>query len=180
MALPAAALLLAASALRTSGNPGAGFPEYQVKAEFLGRIARFVDWPAGAFGAKDEPFTIAVIGEDPFGKYLDQVAAHATVKGRRVEVRRLGKAETVGRCHMLFVAGGARGRLPEILSMTDGRPILVVGDGKKPARLGAVMGLYIESGRVRFNINLDAAKKNRLVISVSLLRLASAVYEGGE
>lgn len=178
--LAAAALLLAAAARPLPAAAGAVFFEYQVKAEFLVRIAQFVDWPPDAFSGVDEPFVIAVMGEDPFGAYLDEVAARNTVKGRGITVRRLGRGDKIGRCHMLFISGRRIPRLPEILSKASGRPILTLGDGKTFAEDGACMGLYTESGRVRFHVNLAAARRNRLTVSTALLRLASDVYEGGK
>ena len=46
--------------------------EYQVKAAFLYNFAQFVEWPARAFPAPDSPLIIGVLGENPFGTYLEE------------------------------------------------------------------------------------------------------------
>ena len=53
-------------------------PEYQVKAVFLFNFAQFVDWPSKAFPEPQTPLVIGVVGEDPFGPYLDE-----TVRGEK-------------------------------------------------------------------------------------------------
>src|SRR6266550_1915909 len=59
-------------------------PEYQVKAVFLFNFAQFVDWPSKAFPEPQTPLVIGVLGEDPFGPYLDE-----TVRGEKVNNRPL-------------------------------------------------------------------------------------------
>src|SRR4051794_16733239 len=52
-------------------------PEYQVKAVFLFNFAQFVSWPLSQ--PADAPFVIGIVGDDPFGSYLDE-----TVRGEKV------------------------------------------------------------------------------------------------
>ena len=48
--------------------------EYTVKAVYLERFTRFVEWPEGAaIEDTTESFVIAVLGEHPFGDTLDEV-----------------------------------------------------------------------------------------------------------
>lgn len=176
------AALAAAALLAGPARPGpaaGAFAEYQVKAEFLARIAQFVEWPADVFSGPDDPFVIALAGGDPFGEYLEEVARRGTVGGRRITLVRLASGAQPGPCHLLFVPSGEYPRLPALLALTAGLPVLTVGDGEKFARRGADIGLYRESGRVRFSVNLGPSRRSRLVISSKLLRLAAAVY-GGE
>jgi hypothetical protein len=58
--------------------------EYQVKAAFLFNFTKFVTWPATAFKADDAPFVIGIIGDDPFGPYLDEL-----VKGESLDTHPL-------------------------------------------------------------------------------------------
>lgn len=173
---PLCALLLLAFA---TPMPAADSAEYSVKVEFIERIAQFVDWPEEAFGGPEEPFVIAIAGEDPFGRHLEDLARTRAIKGRPVLLRHIQPGSPPGVCHLLFIAGGDYGRLVEILASVKGRAVLTVGDGEKFARNGAHVGLYRKGGRLRFEINLGASRKSGLVVSSKLLRLAAAVYEGG-
>lgn len=174
---PLCALLLLAF---VTAMPAADSAEYGVKAEFIERIAQFVDWPEGAFSGPEEPFVIAIAGEDPFGRHLEDLARTRTIKGRAVLLRHVQPGSPPGACHLLFIAGSDYGRLPGLLATVRGRAVLTIGDGEKFARNGAHVGLYRKDGHLRFEINLEASRRSGLIVSSKLLRLATAVYgEGG-
>src|SRR5581483_1865896 len=84
MALPTriAAACLLTSTLTFGAWAGAADErsEYQIKSAFLVNFARFVEWPAAAIADRTS-FVLCVVGRDPFGPYLDQAAAHNTIKG---------------------------------------------------------------------------------------------------
>ena len=50
--------------------------EYRLKAAFLLNFAKFVEWPASEFKNPQSPLSICIVGDDPFGRDLDE-----TVKG---------------------------------------------------------------------------------------------------
>ena len=56
-------------------------------------------------------------------------------------------------------------------------PVLTVSDGKGFASAGGIIELYVEDGRMRFAINVDAAERTRLRISSRLLGLAKVVRD---
>ena len=76
--------LVLAIALLTTGlvlpQPSSTSPEYQVKAVFLFNFTQFVEWPENAFEDEQSPLIIGVLGDDPFGSYLDE-----TVQGEKVK-----------------------------------------------------------------------------------------------
>src|SRR3954463_9295730 len=72
------------SGLRAEGQP---IDEYHLKAAFLYNFIRFVDWPSEAFKTPNDPFTICVLGHDPFGQALNDAVAGKVVAGRSVTVR---------------------------------------------------------------------------------------------
>src|ERR1700758_4217756 len=63
-------------------------PEYQVKAVFLFNLAQFVDWPSKAFADPAAPLIIGVLGEDPFGSYLDETLRGETVRNHPLVLQR--------------------------------------------------------------------------------------------
>ncbi|MCI4348028.1 MAG: YfiR family protein, partial [Thermoplasmata archaeon] len=62
--------------------------EYDLKAAFLFNFAQFVEWPPGAFPEASSPFVMCILGDDPFGKSLDEIVAHEAIRNRRIVVRR--------------------------------------------------------------------------------------------
>src|SRR5688572_33021301 len=109
-----ACTVLAAALTLGLGLPGfAQRPaEYQVKAAYLYGFGRFVEWPAGAAVGADGTFVVCVLGEDPFGRLLDQAAEGGSLKNQPVSVRRIERAEDSGACDTLFVSASEQLRLP--------------------------------------------------------------------
>jgi hypothetical protein len=153
-------------------------PEYQLKAVFLFNFAQFVEWPASAFPAPDTPLVIGVLGEDPFGSYLDETVRGETVHGRPLEVRRYRAAGEIGPCHILFVSKRDPGRLDVLLDSLKGRSILTVGDFEGFASHGGMIRFVTDRNRIRLRINLDAARAANLTLSSKLLRPAQIVAAG--
>jgi hypothetical protein len=45
--------------------------EHQVKAAYLYNFGKFVQWPPRTAAAKNDPFRICVLGQNPFGMMLN-------------------------------------------------------------------------------------------------------------
>ena len=81
---------------------GHKFFEYHVKAEFLTKIPKFIDWPKGTFSNPNEPFIITLVGKNPFGPYLRKLVKTRKIKNRRVILRHMKEQDSLEKCHMLF------------------------------------------------------------------------------
>lgn len=153
--------------------------EYQVKAVFLFNFAQFVEWPAAAFGGEQAPLVIGLLGDDPFGAYLDEAVRGETVHGRPLRIERYQRVEEIRTCHVLYVSRSEAGRLPQILAALRGREILAVSDVDGFAGRGGAIQFIMERNKVRLRINVDAARAAALTISSKLLRPAEIVSTGG-
>lgn len=152
--------------------------EYQVKAAFLYNFAKFVEWPAGAFEKPQTPYSICVLGSDPFGEDLD-IAAAENVQGRKMMVRRLGDVKNAAGCHILFVSLSERRKLPAILQALGNAPTLTVGEDEDFVRAGGCLRFFVTDNKVRFEINVQATERARLKVSAKLLSLARVVGKSG-
>jgi hypothetical protein len=146
--------------------------EYQVKAVFLFNFAQFVEWPATAFASPNSPIIIGVLGEDPFGAYLDETVRGEKVDNRPVEVQRYGRVEEIKTCHILFISRSEASHLAQILVSLKDRSLLVVGDGDDFVQRGGMIRLATVQNKVRLIVNVEAAQVANLTISSKLLRSA--------
>lgn len=149
--------------------------EYVLKAAFLFHFTQFVDWPAEAFADSDTPFTICILGTDPFGKALDEVVQNEKVKGRSIVVRRIRNVADAKNCHILYLGSSETGNMERIIKANQGKPILTVADMEMFARRGGMIRFVTENNKIRFRINNVAAQEAGLTISSKLLRLAEIV-----
>lgn len=144
--------------------------EYQIKAAFLFNFAKFVVWPSGAFADAKTPLVIGVLGQDPFGSYLDETVRGELVDNRQLVIQRYHSPGEIRNCHVLFISRSEAGHLNQIVSSLRSRNILIVtdangGDG------GVIIRFVTEGNRIRFKIDAQAAKAANLTISSKLLRL---------
>ena len=149
--------------------------EYQIKAVFLFNFAQFVEWPPAAFANSNAPIVIGVLGEDPFGEYLDETVRGERVNNRPLEVQRYRQVDDIRTCHVLFVSRSESSRLESILATLRGRSILVVSDGDDFIQRGGMIRLAAAQNKIRLMVNLEAARAASLTISSKLLRSAEIV-----
>jgi hypothetical protein len=144
--------------------------EYQVKASYLYNFMRFVTWPKDAFGS-DGKFYLCVVDADRFGTAFDAIAG-TRVDSHPIVIRRLEDVERAQgtRCHLLFIPA----ELPQaaLPSATPERGRLTVSEVPGFLENGGMINLIQRDGRIRFQINLQAAQGAGLVLSSRLLGLA--------
>ena len=152
--------------------------EYEVKAALLQKLALFVEWPASSTATNTAPFTIGILGEDPFKFNLEAVLSQKLIRGRALKFCRLATIQDAiqTNCHLLFIAASEKGRLPEILNTLKTTPILTVGDTPGFGEKGVMINLDVVGERLRFEINETTAEQAGLRISSQLLGVASTVH----
>ena len=155
--------------------PGQEIEEYQVKAAFLYNFAKFVQWPSQAFKKPQDPIVICVFGRNPFGSALGDVIRGKSVEGRGFVLRPVADAEEASACQILFVVSSEGKRFRSLWGNLKPEGILTVGEVQGFATGGGVINFRLEGGRVRFEINVEAAEQAQLHISSKLLSLAEIV-----
>ena len=152
--------------------------EYLIKAGFIYNFAKFVEWPSTAFADADAPIVIGVVGVDPFGSLIDRIVEDKKIGSRGFVVKRFkwGKdLRDLKDCKILFVSPSEKGHIDEILQLVKGLPILTVGETPGFAERGGIIRFTLEDNRVRFEVNVEAARQVNLNISSRLLTLAKII-----
>ena len=116
-----------------------------------------------------------MLGDDPFGPYLEELVRGERIGGRPLEVRHYRRAEEVRGCHILFISRSEDGHLEQILAQVRGRGLLTVGDTDGFNRRGGIIRFTTEGGKIRLRISVEAAKAAGLTISSKLLAHATIV-----
>lgn len=167
--------LAAALAAAPSAPAVAQSLETSVKANYLARFAAFVQWPPGSGPAAGSPLMICVVGDDPFGRQLDQALEGQSVNGHRIAARRLARLESGSGCHIAYLAGSSAQTVAAGLAAA-GRGVLTVTDEARGTERGAIHFVLFQT-RVRFHVDAGQASRRGLTISSRLLTLALSVRE---
>jgi hypothetical protein len=162
--------ILAASVCRAQT-----FNEYQVKAAFLYTFAKFVEWPPQAFSGPSSAITICILGDDPFGSFLDDAVRAKSVADRPLVVLRIANLPAARECRILFIAASERRRMPALLAAAATPGLLTVGDTAEFAAQGGVIALRLDGERIRLLVNLTSADKAQLRVSSRVLSIANIV-----
>ncbi len=146
--------------------------EYQVKAAFFYHFANFVQWPASTFNATNGRLRICVMGEDPFGRTLEETLSSKTVQEHAFEILRQPPISQLQHCHVLFFPASASDKIRTLRSQVAKTDVLIVGETLDFMEQGGMVQFFMEDQKVRFSINLDAVGRTDLQVSSKLLRLA--------
>ena len=181
LAIPAAlaAILsfLAAWSAAVDGQPVWSATEQSIKAAYLYRFADYVEWPGHVFGEKSDPLTIGVFGADALADELGQMTAGRTVNGRRIRVRTVTGASELSGVHILFVSAASDSELPALADAAAMHSVLVVTESGDGLERGGVINFRPVDQRIRFDVSLDSAARNRLRLNARLLAVADHVQQ---
>lgn len=147
--------------------------EYRIKAAYLYNFTKFIAWPKENMGTAD-PFTLGIIGENPFGATLTHLA-QKRVQGRPIQIVRLGNHEEIPQVDMLFLAGQDPDAIYRILTAAGDRKILTIGESPAFTSKGGMISFYTDKKKIRFEINTTAIRQKGFKISSQLLKLARIV-----
>lgn len=160
--------------------------EYKVKAAFVYNFMKFVEWEGMSIeGFKDKKeIILAVVGDDPFNGGLDALKSK-TIAEKQISLEYFeyaaladqSQTDRLARCNVVFISGSEKDHYSDIVSKVNKTSVLTIGDEKTFAVSGGIIAFDIESGKVCFDINLNAAKNNGVKINVKLLKLARAVHK---
>jgi len=143
--------------------------EHLIKTAFVYNFLKFVSW-----GSPVKSLTTCVEGKGSMAKALKSLEGKS-VGDISIEVRWCKGVCRLERCRVIFVTSSWAGDLRKLLSRCESKGILTISDKDRFVDEGGIIGLKKEGGRIRFEINLKAAKDAHVFISSKLLKLARRV-----
>jgi hypothetical protein len=150
--------------------------EYQVKAAFLYNFAQFVLWPETAFTNSTQPFQIGVLGDNPFGKALEEIVHGETIQGHPITIVQSSSLEKLSGSQIVFVCKSQVSHFGDVVFKLDAKPVLTVSEDANFIQRGGMINFYREGAKIRFEINPDAADKKGLKLGSELLSLGKIVH----
>jgi len=152
-------------------------PEYEIKAAFLYNFAKFIEWPDGTFADDtNATITLCVICQDSFCDILLSLR-DKTVKNKKLVVKRCKQVQNLEECHILFIGSSESKKWRQILKAVENRNVLTIGEMEGFSEFGGMINFILVKNKVRFEINVDAAKRAGFKLSSKLLKLANIVSD---
>lgn len=166
-------LLIALAAFVFAAQAQAPASEAEAKAKFAVTLARFVQWPAGAFAAEGAPLRLCVLQDSPAVAAAFTSQRGVPVAGRPLAVSLLGPGAPTA-CDLLFVDGSAA----RSYAVAAGEaPMLTIGALDGFLSRGGMVELVNVNDAMRLDVNLRALRAAQLELSSRVLQLARQVRE---
>ena len=159
------------------GQARAEASEAELKAAFVFNFVKYVDWPTEVMNTSGGALTLCLVGgrDELFAELAEMEGK--TVKGRGLRVRSADRGDDLKSCHILVLSESEAEYFDTILRRLDGVPVLTVNGSGRFLDAGGIIGMLKENNKVRFDINLGAARRNKLALSSNLLKLARTVRQ---
>ena len=145
--------------------------EYKVKAGFLFQYTKLLEWPSSSFENSDDPFIIAIAGEDPLGIYLDDTVTGEKVKGHPIVIQLYRLVKKVKNCHILSISNS---KVFDFKKHMNKIPVevLTVGEAAEFNAIGGMIRFITKDSKIKLIINHPAVKAAEIYISSKLLSVA--------
>ena len=164
--------------LCTSAGRAQDVTESSLKAAFVYNFAKFTEWPADVLSPTATTFAACVLGDSPTRDALARIVKGRQLSGRTISVSEVQLGVGLRSCHLLYMSGVTKTQITAIVAAVRGAPVLTISDIDDFALGGGIAQMFVENGKVRFDINLDVAKESRLQLSSKLLALAAHLRGG--
>ena len=160
------------------GGPVTG-SEYDVKIGFIYNFMKFVTWPKASLEKDPNAMVLCYATVDPAINAFDKLDGK-TINDRTIKVVAYDEQTCLEQSQIIFFATQDKAYIQQILAKSKGRNILTIGEVEGFTQWGGVINFFEELNRLRFKVNLDAARREGLKMSSQLLGSAQIVQEGTE
>lgn len=147
------------------------YTDAHIKAAYILKLKEFVFWPHD-FDVTE----ICVVGSDFIGSSLAQLQA-SIGNGQKVRVEKKTGSAVFSSCHIVYVSKNEPEQLKQVLFSIGAMPILTVSDVDGFAEQGGIIEFVEVNKKIKMNVNLINAQKQRISISSKLLQVANQVLK---
>lgn len=147
--------------------------ESEVKAAYLERFTRFVEWPTD--GKNKTSFEITIIGKNTFGTSLDNLFFNVKINSLSVALKYTDNYKNIEESDIIFICNSEKKNLSQIIKVVKTKPILIISDSEGFAQKGTHINLYVDDKYLRYEINPEAIKISGLKVSSLLMSSAKIV-----
>lgn len=147
--------------------------ESDLKAAFIFNFVRFTEFPATA---TPDVLKICYAAHEPMAGSLKELSGKR-VGSRQIRVVPCFSTEEASSADIVVISQSDQRYARALLGAVRGRPVLTIGDFKGFRKMGGTLNLVVESDRMRFKVNLQAVRQQKLRIHPQLLKLASEIEE---
>lgn len=147
--------------------------ERDLQAVFLGRFAKFIEWPE----KNTEKFIITLIDENPFDNLLDDLYRDKNIHNKSIEIQYVTRIDDIKETDILFITLDNPVEVQKVIEYAQKQSILTISEHRGFAQRGGIIQLNFVMQKTQLKINYASALKSKIKISSPLLAIAQQVIK---
>jgi hypothetical protein len=148
----------------------AQYNENVIKAAYIERITRFVEWPANDSFHSREQFVIGVYDEDEFYHTLIEVFKEKLIKEHKVKIIQITSPEQIIGCNICYLSKKAKSLISNFIDTANSSGILLISGSTGFCKAGVHINFYVEDEKLKFEINEKSMSSGGFKVSYLLMQ----------
>jgi len=129
------------------------YNENLIKAAYIERITRFVEWPVTEKLTPLDEFVIGVYDEDVFYNILITVFKEKSIKEHKVKIISIKYPEQINTCNLCYISATAKSSITKFIDSANSSGVLLISGTPGFSKAGVHINFYIEEEKLKFEIN---------------------------
>ena len=140
-----------------------------IKAAYIERITRFIEWPHLQSSNDTGTFKIGVYKDNELYNILKVALKDKSIKNRKVIVIELTDYGNIVSCNLCYLSVIPNNELDRLMSIANNAGVLILSLGKDYGIKGIHINFYIEDNKLKFEINRKSVLAGNFKISSLLM-----------
>jgi hypothetical protein len=146
-----------------------------MKAVYIEKITRFIDWPAAGSEKDSTVFVIGVYEDSKFYSALDDVFKGKKIKDKKVFVNKITTPNQLNSCDICYFSGKDISELKKFVKEANNNGVLTISEYNGFGEAGIHINFYLEDDKLKFEINKESTDQGKFRISSLLLKSAKII-----
>lgn len=147
--------------------------EYQVKAAYVYNFVKSAEWPSTLLPDGASPLVIGVFGgDDEFVNVLKTMVSGRTIGTHPIAVKHLNIGDDLTRCLAIFFRASERQNTLAAIASLNSDNVLLVGEDPAFLGEGGMINLFLNNGKIQFELDRDTLGRSNIRFSAKFLSLA--------
>lgn len=146
-----------------------------LKAAYLERITRFVEWPETVVIKDTSIFIIGVYQDEAFARTLEKAFHDKQIRNHPVRIIAIEDPESVIKCHLCYLSVRNTDLIRKIIETANLNGVFLVSDFRGAGIAGTHINFYIEDEKLKFEVNKSSVDKGKFRISSVLLKSSKII-----
>lgn len=153
----------------------AQYNENILKAAYLERITRFIDWPVIDGTLSGNRFVIGVYNDTDFFNTLTEVFKDKLIKNHKVTVISINSPEQISIFNLCYLSEKAKPLLNKFVEAANSSGVLLISETTDFSKAGVHINFYLEDEKLKFEINEKSINSAGFKVSYLLMQNARII-----